>query len=70
MNLAIIRSPIQMKKMFPTCRPITDRRVIFNILGNKYRMIVEVNYRKQLLWIKFIGTHSQYDKISVNSITI
>lgn len=42
--------------------------VVFNIGGNKYRMVVEMQYRAGIAWIKFIGTHAQYDKIDVETV--
>ena len=43
-------------------------RYVFNIGGNKYRMVVEMQYRAGIVWIKFIGTHAQYDKIDVENV--
>lgn len=40
-----------------------NNRVVFNIKGNDYRLVVMVRYDKGLMFVKFIGTHSQYDKI-------
>ena len=45
-----------------------NNRVVFNIGGNKYRLVVEMQYRAGIAWIKFIGTHAQYDKIDVESV--
>lgn len=45
-------------------------RVVFNIHGNKYRLIVLVNYRLQQIFIKFIGTHKQYDAIDVATVRL
>jgi mRNA interferase HigB len=42
---------------------LKDNRVIFNISGNKYRLIVQVNYSFKIVYIRFIGTHQEYDKI-------
>lgn len=47
-----------------------SNRVIFNIHGNKYRLIVSVSYKSKLVFIKFIGTHEQYDKIDVATIKL
>jgi mRNA interferase HigB len=40
----------------------------FNIGGNKYRLVVEVQYRAGIVWVKFLGTHAQYDKIDVETV--
>ena len=42
--------------------------MVFNIGGNKYRLVVEVQYRASIVWVKFIGTHAQYDKIDVETV--
>ncbi len=43
-------------------------RVVFNIYVNKYRLVVEINYERQQVFIRFIGTHTDYDKIDANKI--
>ena len=47
---------------------LKDGRVVFNIAGNKYRLVVWINYAYQVVYIRFIGTHAQYDKIDVQTI--
>ncbi len=46
-----------------------DKRVVFNIHGNKYRLIVDIEYRLQIIFIVWIGTHNDYDKIDVKTVT-
>jgi mRNA interferase HigB len=48
---------------FPNARQIGKDRVIFNIKGNFYRLIVRINYKYGMVYIRFIGTHGEYDKI-------
>ncbi|MFW7342523.1 type II toxin-antitoxin system HigB family toxin [Pollutimonas sp. H1-120] len=43
-------------------------RVVLNIGGNKYRLVAEIQYRASIVWIKFIGTHAQYDQINVETV--
>lgn len=43
---------------------IADNRVVFNICGNKYRLIVKIHYRAEIVFIRFVGTHKEYDKIN------
>jgi mRNA interferase HigB len=47
---------------------IADNRVIFDIGGNKYRLIVRVNYERKRLMIKFVGTHAEYDKVNAEAV--
>jgi mRNA interferase HigB len=43
-------------------------RVVFNVGGNKYRLVVEVQYQAQIVWVKFVGTHAEYDEIDVETL--
>ena len=43
-------------------------RVVFNIKGNDYRLVVAINYRRQIVFIKWLGTHADYDKIDVKTV--
>jgi mRNA interferase HigB len=47
---------------------LKDGRVVFNMAGNKYRLVVWINYAYRVVYIRFIGTHAQYDQIDVQSI--
>lgn len=60
--------PNDIKKDYPSASIIQDNRVVFNIKGNKYRMIVKINYDYQMVWIRFIGSHAEYDKIDARKI--
>ena len=57
-----------LKKEYPSASILKDNRIVFNIKGNKYRLIVKFNYDYQVCWIRFIGTHADYDKIDANTI--
>ncbi|MBK9532273.1 MAG: type II toxin-antitoxin system HigB family toxin [Chitinophagaceae bacterium] len=65
---AIWKSPNQIKREYPFANILEDNRIVFNIKGNKYRLIVRINYNYQMVWIRFIGTHAQYDKIVATKI--
>jgi mRNA interferase HigB len=60
--------PDEIKKEYPSASFLTDNRVVFNIKGNNYRLIIKINYDYQMVWIRFIGTHSEYDKIDAAKI--
>jgi len=60
--------PKDIKILYPSASFIADNRIVFNIKGNNYRLIVKVNYDFKLVWIRFIGTHKDYDKINVKTI--
>ena len=61
-------SPNDLKLEYPTASILKGGRVVFNICGNKYRLEARINYSRQWLFIRFIGTHTDYDKIDVNTI--
>ena len=60
--------PKQIKSEYPSASFLADNRVVFNIKGNHYRLIVRINYDYQMVWIRFIGTHAEYDKINAKTI--
>ena len=60
--------PHQIKLEYPSASLLADNRVVFNIKGNHYRLIVKINYDYQMVWIRFIGTHAEYDKINAKTI--
>ena len=62
------KGPNKIKIQYPSASILTDNRVVFNIEGNHYRLIVKINYDYQIVWIRFIGTHAQYDKINAKNI--
>lgn len=56
------------KALYPSVSFLNDNRVVFNIKGNSYRLVVKVNYHYKMVWIRFIGTHAQYDRIDATTI--
>lgn len=62
------KGPWDIKREYPSASILQNNRVVFNIKGNKYRLIVRINYKYHAVWIRFIGTHAQYDKIDSNKI--
>ena len=61
-------SPNDIKIEYPSASILSNNRVVFNIKGNKYRLIVRINYDYKMAWIRFVGTHAEYDKIDANKI--
>ena len=60
-------SPQAVKNQYSHSSICANNRVVFNIGGNKYRLVVEIQYQAGIVWVKFIGTHAQYDKINVEN---
>jgi mRNA interferase HigB len=58
----------ELKSDYPSASILKGNRIVFNIKGNKYRLIVKVNFDYQICWIRFVGTHSEYNKIDANNI--
>ena len=48
--------------------PVASNRVVFNIKGNDYRLVVALRYDKQIMFIRFVGTHAEYDRIDASAI--
>lgn len=61
-------SPNDIKAEFPSASILPDNRMVFNIKGNTYRLVVKINYKFGIVWIRFIGTHGEYDKINAEKI--
>ena len=60
--------PSEIKEQYRNASILKNRRVVFNIKGNEYRLIVAIAYRLQIVYVKFIGTHRQYDAIDAHTI--
>lgn len=61
-------SPVDVKAQYSHASIVANDRVVFNIAGNKYRLVALVHYNKRTLYVCFVGTHDEYDKIDVTSI--
>lgn len=61
-------NPTDIKSEYAKASILKSGRVVFNICGNKYRLIIEINYERQWAFVRFIGTHTQYDKIDAEKI--
>jgi mRNA interferase HigB len=67
-SVAEWKTPKQIKKDYPSASFLADNRVVFNSKGNTYRLVVRINYEYSMLWIRFIGTNADYDKIDSTKI--
>jgi mRNA interferase HigB len=61
-------SPAAIKAAYRSASVVAGNRVVFNIAGNKYRLVVKVNYPYRVMYIRFVGTHRQYDAIDVTEV--
>jgi mRNA interferase HigB len=58
----------ELKEQYKNASIVGDGRVVFNIKGNDYRLVVAINYEFQVIFIRFVGTHKEYDKIDAKTI--
>jgi mRNA interferase HigB len=56
------------KRSYATASIVSADRIVFNVKGNDYRLVVAVDFEKSIVWIKWIGTHRDYDKIDVKGV--
>jgi mRNA interferase HigB len=61
-------SPQAVKDQYASASICGNNRVVFNVGGNTYRLVVEIQYRAGIVWVKFVGTHAQYDRIDVETV--
>ena len=62
------KKPTDVKADFRNTSILKDGRVVFNLAGNKYRLVVWINHPYQVIYIRFIGTHTQYDRVGAQTI--
>ena len=55
-------------RRFSQARPIKNQRVVFKIGGNSYRLVAKLDFTRQAIWIRFIGTHAEYDRIDASTV--
>ncbi len=65
---AVWTNPGEIKNVYRTASFLVNNRVVFNIKGNRYRIVVVVRYRYGLVYIRFVGTHKEYDRIDAKTI--
>lgn len=62
------KNPNEIKEQYRSSSVVGNNRIVFNICGNKYRLIVKINYHAGVVFVRFIGTHKQYDKINAEEV--
>ena len=67
-RLASWRTPADVKAQYRTASILGSNRLVFNIGGNKYRLVAVIRYRIQTVYVRFVGTHRQYDEIDASEI--
>lgn len=65
---ALWRRPAEVKAAYRSASFAANNRVIFNIKGNDYRLVVAVHYNRGLMFVRFVGTHREYDKIDAATV--
>ncbi len=60
--------PSELKAQFRSASVLEGNRVVFNIAGNQYRLVVKINYPYRIVYVRFIGTHKEYDHIDVSTV--
>lgn len=61
-------TPNDVKQTYSNASILKESRMVFNIKGNDYRLVVKFNFEKQWIFIRFIGTHNEYDKINIETV--
>lgn len=62
------KTPVDIKNVYRNASIVANNRVVFNIKGNTYRLVVAVQYQYGIVYIRFVGTHQAYDQIDVTTI--
>jgi mRNA interferase HigB len=62
------RNMAEVKRLYATASVITAERIVFNIKGNDYRLVVAADFENAIVWINWLGTHKEYDRINVKDI--
>ena len=66
---ALWNNPHELKDQYRNASILNEKRVVFNIHGNSYRLIVDIEYRLKIVFVVWFGTHKQYDKINAKTIS-
>ena len=61
-------TPAKVKGRYPNASILADNRVVFNIKGDAYRLVVKINYPGRIVYVRFVGTHADYDRVNVREV--
>ncbi len=61
-------SPSELIAQFRSASVLQGSRAVFNLAGNQYRLVVKINYPYRIVYIRFVGTHQEYDQIDVHTV--
>jgi len=61
-------SSVDVKRLYASASIVSADRIVFNIKGNDYRLVVSVDFEKAIVWIKWLGNHRDYDRIDVSEV--
>lgn len=62
------QTPQDIKNLYRNASFVGNNRVVFNIAGNKYRLITAINYKFSMVYVRFVGTHAEYDKVDATTV--
>jgi len=62
------RIPADVKRVYANASVVGENRMVFNIGGNKYRLVVAINYAFRICYVRFVGTHQAYDRVNVKTV--
>lgn len=62
------RHPMDVKAMYRSADPVGHNRIVFDLCGNRYRLVARINYAAKVVEVRFVGTHDQYDEIDARTI--
>ena len=61
-------TPVELRNQCSTARIVAGNRVVFNIKGNDHRLVVRIDYANRMVFVRFIGTHAEYDRIDATEV--
>ena len=61
-------TPAKVKEKYRSASIVGDNRVVFNIKGNDYRLVVKIHYQYRVVYVRFVGTHAEYDAVDVQEV--